>query len=376
MATKASKNNKSIVGGVSQRARRSVRFIDLFSGCGGLTAGAVSAIQEAGLKPAISLAIDNNRGAIEVYRQNFAQFGDVVCSSIDEYVDCSRAAKKLISHETRALDSIARVDLMLAGPPCQGHSNLNNSSRRSDPRNLLYWAPVRAAMHLRPKVILIENVPGVTHAQEGVIDGAREHFLRSGYCVAESTIELVALGVPQLRKRHVLVATLKPFDMAEFLLRSMRRGPNTVLQAIADLEDRAGISESPEFKTTKLSPDNVRRIDYLFDNDIFDLPNSMRPRCHRDKDHSYVSMYGRMHPNKPAQTITSGFGSMGQGRFVHPTRRRMITAREAARIQGFGDDFSFENVREVTSLREMIGNAVPPALSRVFVSEFIRAGHL
>ena len=71
-------------------------------------------------------------------------------------------------------------------------------------------------------------------------------------------------------------------------------------------------------------------------------------------------MYGRMYWDRLAQTITSGFGSMGQGRFVHPRRRRTITAHEAARLQGFPDFFDFTSVNKITALREMIGNAVPP----------------
>ncbi|MBL0121659.1 MAG: DNA cytosine methyltransferase [Betaproteobacteria bacterium] len=109
------------------------------------------------------------------------------------------------------------------------------------------------------------------------------------------------------------------------------------------------------------------RIDYLFKNALYELPNSHRPPCHQNDNHSYKSMYGRLREDQPAQTITSGFGSMGQGRFVHPTRRRTITAHEAARIQGFPDFFSFEGIERVTALREMIGNAVPPPLAMAIV---------
>ena len=83
-------------------------------------------------------------------------------------------------------------------------------------------------------------------------------------------------------------------------------------------------------------------------------------------------MYGRMHWDRPAQTLTSGFGSMGQGRYVHPTRPRLITPHEGARIQGFPDFFDFGGIESVTALREMIANAVPPQLSATFVAEFLR----
>jgi DNA (cytosine-5)-methyltransferase 1 len=125
-----------------------------------------------------------------------------------------------------------------------------------------------------------------------------------------------------------------------------------------------------------MTQENQRRVKYLFRKDVHDLPNRLRPPCHRDKDHSYVSMYGRMHWDKPAQTITGGFGSMGQGRFVHPTRPRTLTAHEAARLQGFPDFFDFSSVKGVTALREMIGNAVPPQLTALLVSQLLEEGHL
>ena len=87
-------------------------------------------------------------------------------------------------------------------------------------------------------------------------------------------------------------------------------------------------------------------------------------------------MYGRMYWERPAQTITSGFGSMGQGRFVHPLRPRVLTPHEAARLQGFPDFFSFSMVNKLTALRKMIGNAVPPRIVAIVVDSLITNGIL
>jgi DNA (cytosine-5)-methyltransferase 1 len=119
------------------------------------------------------------------------------------------------------------------------------------------------------------------------------------------------------------------------------------------------------------SETNKLRIDYLFDHDLHELPDHVRPDCHRLKKHSYNSVYGRMRWDEVAPTITTGFGSTGQGRFVHPLRRRTLTPHEAARIQFIPDFFDFGNSQR-RQLQEMIGNAVPPKLSFMLALELLR----
>jgi DNA (cytosine-5)-methyltransferase 1 len=113
-----------------------------------------------------------------------------------------------------------------------------------------------------------------------------------------------------------------------------------------------------------LSQENQARVDYLFRHAKYELPNAERPDCHKE-GHTYPSVYGRMYPDKPAQTITTGFLTPGRGRFVHPTRPRVITPREAARIQGFPDNFQFvvngyDPARNAVT--KWIGDAVPSIL--------------
>lgn len=349
-----------------------IRMADLFSGCGGLTLGVLQACAARGRPLRITLALDQNAEALAVYRDNFSEISDSIeLAPIESILDSSRLDKALLSSEKRKLSRLSGCDLIVAGPPCQGHSNLNNSSRRSDPRNELYMAPVRAALAIRPKVLVVENVPAVSHSLECVTQLSISVLRRAGYCVQEATLELSEYGIPQKRKRHIILATLKNFDLDQALRYLKVTNEPRLIDYIDDLQDSAGSSEIPINRTTTLSTANKERIDYLFNHDEFNLPDRLRPPCHRDKAHSYVSMYGRMHADKPAQTITSGFGSMGQGRFVHPTRRRMITAHEAARIQGFPDYFSFKQAKGVTSLREMIGNAAPPILTSLIVGLLI-----
>jgi DNA (cytosine-5)-methyltransferase 1 len=112
--------------------------------------------------------------------------------------------------------------------------------------------------------------------------------------------------------------------------------------------------------------ENARRIAYLFDNNAHDLPNSERPDCHKDGT-TYKSVYGRMHANQPAPTITTGIGTPGQGRFIHPVRPRMITPHEAARLQSFPDGYGFRTRDDVPRklLAKWIGDAVPPFIGAI-----------
>jgi DNA (cytosine-5)-methyltransferase 1 len=120
--------------------------------------------------------------------------------------------------------------------------------------------------------------------------------------------------------------------------------------------------------------DSRARMEYLFAHDAYELPDALRPACHRDKPHTYRSIYGRLRWDRPAQTITRGFYSMCMGRYVHPERARTLTAHEAARLQFFPDSFDFGPVTSRTALARIIGNAVPMKLSYVAALELLADG--
>jgi DNA (cytosine-5)-methyltransferase 1 len=229
---------------------------------------------------------------------------------------------------------------------------------------------------LKPAAVIIENVPAVMLDRSRVVDKAKHHLERGGYHVCDATVQLLKFGVPQTRKRHLLVATRKRAFQFDAILERLQTRDKTAGQFLQGLEDEPDRQSEPFYQPSRMTAENRKRVTHLFRNKLYDLPDHLRPSCHRDKEHSYISMYGRMYWEKPAQTITSGFGSMGQGRFVHPTRPRTITPHEAARLQGFPDFFDFSSVSGVTALREMIGNAVPPQLTAVLVSHLIENGYL
>lgn len=341
---------------------RALRSVDLFAGCGGLTCGFEEAARRAGRKLEVALAIEVDPLIAAVYQANFPS-ARLLTGDVASVFDGDLGVP-LTMTENLARFAAGDIDVLLAGPPCQGHSDLNNHSRREDPKNALYGRLARAAEVLRPRLVVIENVPPVQWDKGGIVDTTRTHLEKLGYSVHGEVVDLRYAGVPQTRKRYLLIASkldaLVPMvELGALQTRWGHHGARTVQWAIADLVGGEGGSA---FDTAaNSSEDNRRRINYLFDMKAWDLPDDERPDCHRLKEHSYKSVYGRLWWDKPAPTVTTGFGSMGQGRYVHPLERRTITPHEAARLQTFPDWFNWPTTKR-TVLSTMIGNAVPPLL--------------
>lgn len=347
-------------------------MVDLFAGCGGLTLGVAQAARSMGYALDVALAIDSEPAAVAVYRANFPN-ANVQLAKVDDFFDGALGAELTPVEVASASEVGGDVSVLVGGPPCQGHSNLNNHTRRDDPKNTLYLRMARAAEVLAPDVVLIENVPAVQHDRLGVVAATRAHLETLGYTVAEGVVRLDLLGVAQRRRRHVLIASRDPIGTSpSAVLERMSEGacpPNDLEWAIGDLVEAepVGVDAPP-----RASEENLSRMMWLLENDEYDLPNNLRPPCHQN-DHSYKSMYGRLRWSEPAQTLTSGYGSIGQGRFMHPDVPRALTAHEAARIQGFPDYFDFTVVTNRSALATMIGNAVPPALAGAAIRHLLAA---
>lgn len=343
-----------------------IRVVDLFCGCGGLTLGIEEACRALEYKFVPVLGADMAPVALELYKRNFNP-EYCIGEPIEQYID-SEIGQDISKNEKKFIDMVGNVDILIGGPPCQGNSDLNNHTRRNDPRNLLYLRMIRCAEILRPRFLLIENVPGVQHDTHNVVDTAKKVLTNLGYHIDFGTIMMSEIGVPQRRKRFFLIASKEKEVSLVKTIDMHKTGENSVGWAIEDLLDIDGqtVFDTP----ANSSATNKARIDYLFDHDIFDLPNSQRPDCHRLKKHSYTSVYGRMHWDIPAPTITGGFGSNGQGRFVHPKKRRTITPHEAARLQFFPDFFDFSDVKR-RELQQIIGNAVPSKAGYIIGIEFL-----
>lgn len=349
-----------------------LRLVDLFAGCGGLTLGVEQAAIAAGRDIEVALAVDFEQLAVDVYRRNFPTAKRVVAEPVESLFDGALGSPATMT-EHRTAHAAGAVDVLLGGPPCQGHSNLNNHTRRVDEKNALYLRMVRAAEILRPRVVLIENVPSVRndrHDGEGVVTRAERHLTSLGYRVATAVVNLATLGVAQSRHRHILLAvdSDESLEPAALFAAPAAHQPRDLRWAIGDLVDVS--SDDPMDRPPQAKGPNLKRMQYLLDHGEYDLPNELRPKCHQG-NHSYKSMYGRLKWDEPAQTITSGFGSIGQGRYMHPERARALTAHEAARIQGFPDYFDFSSCPTRGALATMIGNAVPPALTASLIGAYL-----
>lgn len=341
---------------------RIVRVADIFAGCGGLSLGAREACRALGKRFLSVMALDKDQSCINVYKRNF-RCKYAYSRNISEILDGDVGSKPTAS-ERHFLKGLGCVNILLAGPPCQGNSDLNNHTRREDPRNALYERVARFVELVNPEHVLIENVPAAVHGKERAVQRSIEALRRLGYSVDSAVVDLSTIGVPQIRRRHVVMASKsKELKIADVIEHSRVDYAHSVRWAINDLrrERPNGIFTRPSRHTAQ----NMSRIRFLQKNGFLELPDRLRPPCHRNGGHSYKSMYGRLVFDEPAQTITSGFGSPGQGRFVHPVQMKTLTPHEAARLQFFPDFFDFSTVKKRAPLAAMIGNAAPMKLSYV-----------
>jgi len=349
---------------------RELRSLDLFSGAGGLALGFRQAADECGFTTRSVIAVDEDLGALEVYRQNHETsliLSDSVSMLINFQLNGSGDEATFFGPPTVAT-KIAHLrgslDVVLAGPPCQGHSNLNNHSRRDDDRNDLYLTVPAMAVALEIPMVIIENVPGVVHDHRSVVSTTISLLRSSGYHVTFGVHDAAAMGWPQTRKRFFLIASRDVVPLEVGLVAAALATDSTLPVTWALNSARVNDRDAFMDELPAISEENQRRVNFLFENELHELPNSERPECHREGT-TYKSVYGRMRADQPAPTLTAGFLSPGRGRFTHPTEPRALKPREAARVQGFPNNYSFASATGApprTHLAKWIGNAVPMPL--------------
>ncbi len=349
-----------------------MKGVDLFSGCGGISAGLWEACRNIGINLEMVMACDLFPAAKESYVANFAPtyFLD---QPIEDSVN-GEIGHKLTIEEEDLKSMLGEVDIVVGGPPCQGNSNLNNHTRGTDPRNELYMRMIRFVEIFKPKYVLIENVRGVVNAKQKVVPRANAILKDWGYVVDHGVVKGQHVGIPQTRARHFTVAVKSDDVHIDFKAISAPTvsEPRSVGWVIEDLQHKAMTSDSIFYKTPRATKVNQDRMDWFFEDGFegerYDLPNHLRPKCQQG-DHTYPAVYGRMRWEEPAPTLTTGFGCNGRGRFTHPLEARVLSPHEAARVQTFPDFFNMRMIKKRTDLHTLIGNAVPPLMARHVLSK-------
>jgi DNA (cytosine-5)-methyltransferase 1 len=263
-----------------------------------------------------------------------------------------------------------QLDLLAGCPPCQGFSSLrslNGHQTVADERNDLVLEFQRFVRGLRPKAVMLENVPAL--ASDSRLATLRRTLEGLGYHVTVQVLNVAHFGVPQRRRRMILVAGRGRM----IPLAGTHDGFETVRGAIGNLappgltgDPLHDLGETRQAKTldliTRIPKNGGSRADLGADAQL---------GCHRRCD-GFHDVYGRMAWDQVAPTITSGCVNPSKGRFLHPEQDRSITLREAALLQGFPPSFKFSLRRGKYPAAEMIGNALPPRFVEAHATEIRR----
>ena len=348
-----------------------IAVFDFFCGCGGTSRG----FQQAGMD--IALALDIDADSKNTFTRNFP-----------ETIFCDKSISKVSESDLRpALDEHQdRLKLFCGCAPCQPFTKQYTEARKYDTRRSLLSQFGRVIEGHLPDFVFVENVPGlqkVSKNKRGPFPAFKELLTRLGYEMDFSVVAAQDYGAPQLRRRFVLLASRHgKIKIPEPTHGTDSTNPfRTVRDAISDLPP---IGAGEEYvsdgirnhRTAALSAVNLRRIEITPPNGggRKDWPESMWPQCYKRRldgsIHSgHTDCYGRLWWDKPATGLTTRCISFSNGRFGHPEQNRAISLREAARLQGFDDNFEFTGT--LNSMAKQVGNAVPVDLANAMGVNFV-----
>lgn len=320
--------------------------IDLFAGAGGTTQGLV----DAGYT--VLAAIENDPDAAKSYAANHP---DVDLRDVDI----------LTVDPAEMRDKHGVVDVLTACPPCQGFSTLGRQDP-DDERNDLVASVVDFADALEPRAILLENVPGL--GADGRLDDL-EAALRDRYVARRYVVDAADFGVPQHRRRIIVVLVRLPFDRDDLptdLIAALPDSFDVAVRPSGPVIDLAGaLNDTTDSVHRARTPSKltVERISVMpVGGGRLDLPEHLRLKCHDRLEGTHAtSIYGRIDPTKPSPTMTTRCTTPSCGRFAHPTENRGLSLREAALLQSFPPAYRFYG--NYGQVERQIGNAVPVRLA-------------
>lgn len=331
----------------SVRHSRGSTALDLYSGCGGLTVG----LKQAGFSVLAGVELDGK--AAETYAANHPDVKLI-----------NRDIRDVCPEDLRQALRISRGDLdVLAGcPPCQGFSRLRTKNGKvsgEDNRNRLVFQFLKFVDAFYPKAIMVENVPAL--AENRIFDEFLQEISSRGYGFDFSVFNAADFGVPQRRKRLILLASRigDSFPAPTDIPRRTVRDAIGMLPDVGEIDD--ALHNLPENRSEKV----IRLIASIPKDggSRRDLSEEEQLACHR-RVNGFYDVYGRMAWDDVSPTITGGCYNPSRGRFLHPQKNRTITLREAALLQGFPESYQFNVRHGKDAIALMIGNALPPPLVR------------
>jgi len=405
--------------GASRKEAEGFRYkmVDLFSGAGGISYG----FALAGIRPV--LAVDNHVPSCETYRLNIP------------WIDATRVLNEDITSisdaRVRELVGHGEVDVLVAGVPCQGFSRVGIKTKPSlrkkrppekEPVNKLFMEVIRWARLLRPRIVLLENVPAMgsskifyEDSKVGVRQLLDEHFEKMGYSCSAVNLNSADFGIPQVRRRMFFFAIARELtvldvgkELVEFWRRtgaSEQKKRGVPMQAALRGLPRLSPCDGANIAGTGDNYPDMEALEPHYEEFVYDNPmvvfnhvarfhndddmaiiSSLRPgetykklvarkpevvRNRKRKVYSVESFHDkfyRLDPARPCRTIVSHLSKDGNS-FIHPYEDRSITVREAARVQTFPDSFMFTGSRTQQFIQ--VGNAVPPLLAKIIASFFV-----
>ena len=317
--------------------------IDLFSGCGGLTEG----LKGAGFQ--VLLGCEIRPEARQAYSLNH--------SGVKLHQDIRELSGAIILSELSLKPG--ELDLLAACPPCQGFSSMRTKNKAivTDPRNELIFEVGRLIKEIRPKAVLIENVPRLLR------DSRLQDFknmLGDDYVFNEGVLDAKNFSVPQRRKRMILIGSrFGKIDLPSSASRTV-----SVQQTIGDLPGPDANHKRPLHRLRQKFTGKVLERIQSVQNSRKELPEHLVLECHKRYPHGFRDVYGRMRGDEVAPTITRFSHNPSKGRFIHPTEDRGLTVYEIMLLQGFPRSYKLPQRIGIGKLSSLMGEAFPPPMAK------------
>ena len=335
-----------------------VDVVDMFAGCGGMSAGFLAANA---ILPAyrLAMAVDIDAVAMKTYERNLGL--KPLNLNLHAYSENQAGLVRIVNDARRAPEA----PLVLIGcAPCQGFSSHRNAAGEADVRNNLFVTFAKAAVAIRPDVVVVENVPEVaTDRYWPVVAEARRVLESAGYQVVLTAHDMADFSVPQHRYRAVMIGMRRPFNMPRgFMTPEQRRTVREAIGYLPTISPGEVCASDGMHYTAGHKPSTVETIKAVpLDGGRrpFEIgPESLRRYAARTGELAFKDVYSRLWWDRPAITITGHARNPASGRYVHPEQHRGLSVREAALLQGFPRSWTFAGGLSPSFLQ--LGNAVPP----------------